>query len=306
MRAPRRDRPWGREGPAGPAGPGAPAGPAGPWASHERRTSLLLQEFWSKTIRTRPCRMLRHASIVARGVAGRGRHRRSAHEHRASPLPRARSCVDSRRSSFCVDGKTDRGTRTASRCLVSVRDRAAARRRFKPRCGCFVRTLDPGSGRVDLPPRQQQAERDGGLAKDVLPRQRVEVVEVDGAVELDHRVPVAGRQEIDADEIGADRRCGGDAERGGGRRRARPPAGAAEAGVRSPLAGARRRGGSPRRRHRRRRRAGGRTRPAAPAPGRARRGAGTRASSAPPRARTGAPRATRSGRRRRPSCRAAA
>ena len=69
-----------------------------------------------------------------------------------SPLQRARSCVDSRRSSFLVDGKTDRGTRTASRCLVSLRDRAARRRRFKRRCGCFV-TLP---ARLRPPARQRR------------------------------------------------------------------------------------------------------------------------------------------------------
>src|SRR3954451_2674627 len=51
-------------GPGGPAGPAGPAAPAGPSTFHETGVSLLLQASVLVTMRTRPCRVLRHASIV--------------------------------------------------------------------------------------------------------------------------------------------------------------------------------------------------------------------------------------------------
>ena len=82
----------------------------------------------------------------------------------------------------------------------------------------------------------RRAPLEHGILVDVVAVERVLGSEVDGAVQLGDEVAGARRQEIDSDEVGADRRGRGDRERPCERRRCHrldPPA---ERDVRTPLA----------------------------------------------------------------------
>ena len=131
-----------------------------------------------------------------------------------------------------------------------------------------------GGQHLHVAAARHEPEPGGGVVEHVASGQRVRLVEVGRAVQLDHRVAVAERKQVDPDEVGTARvgarRCRARTLRAA----ARPDAASRRGSRSSATRRVRRRAARRRRRSCPRRAAGGRTRRAAPAPGRARRAGG--------------------------------